>query len=94
MRLKSLALAASLIAITKAAVAAPEARRPDAENASGGLAGDVHLNVLGALIFGVTAGAEIGAHHWGLGARFRWIDSGLYARTQLPSNDQESLAFS
>jgi len=63
-------------------------------NASGGVAANVHVNLLGVLVFGTTAAAEVGGEHFALDARLRWINSGIYARTQIPTSKDEEMVFS
>jgi hypothetical protein len=63
-------------------------------NASGRVAANFHINLLGVLVFGTTATAEIGGEHIGVGARLRWINSGVYARTQIPMSKDEEMVFS
>lgn len=55
---------------------------------------DAHMNVAGPLQFGLTPTVEVGTNHWAGLAYFRWLDSGLYARSALPNRADQELAFS
>lgn len=55
---------------------------------------DAHVNALGPLQFGLAPTIEVGRGHWAGLAYFRWLNSGLLARSLLPSRDHEELVFS
>lgn len=80
----------SQTALAEEAVSSPA----DDDGEPSGVVVNAHLNVLGPLQFGVTPTLEVGSQHWSGLAYFRWLSSGLYARSALPNRDHEELAFS
>lgn len=88
-----------IVAFVQCAVAGNDACAASESAERGGvednkLTKNLHVNVFGALLFGLTGAYEVGREHWGVSARARWLNSGLYARSALPSNDNQSLVFS
>lgn len=79
---------------------ASDAQAAEAETAepsqpeSDALTSNVHVNVAGALLFGLTPSVELGSQHWSALARLRFLSTGLLAHSLIPEDEDHSLKFS
>jgi hypothetical protein len=72
---------------------APAVAQEGAEAESDGFNGNVHLNLLGPLQFGLAPTVELGGEQVAGLLRFRWMNPGLLSQA-LPNADYQELAFS
>jgi hypothetical protein len=83
---------ATFALVTLAETAKSEPIEP--ANGTDGLTANAHINILGPLQFGLSPALEVGTAHVGITAQFRWLNSGLLARSILPTSSSQTLAFS